>query len=843
MKRGLAIFLIALFTLSVSAENVEIDGICYNLITKGNIAEVTGSNYYSGDVVIPEAVTYNDVTYSVTTIRKNAFTGCSLNSIEIPSSITKICQEAFYNGGASSVKIKDLAAWCNINFESYFKTNPLSTASHLFLNDEEIHDLVIPDGVNTITDHAFYYFSGLTSVKIPSSVTSIGYECFAYCLGIKTVEIGDNASQEASTVLGRRIFYMCNNIDSVVLGNNIVEIGKDAFDGCKAIRSIVIPNSVKTIGSHAFLGCESLESVQLSENLKSIEWATFSSCTNLKSVIIPDGVEFLGETAFGYCTNLTEVKLPSNLKKIDWCVFQGCTSLTSIEIPDLTHTIYICAFDGCSNLKTVTLGKSVQNIQNGAFANCPALEEIYCKAKTPPTCYTAYNNLYAKTLDVFYDSYIEYVTLHVPSKSVETYKTTEPWSKFKTFVPINIPEHTLTYMVDGEVYKTYSIEEDEDIIAEQEPVKEGYTFSGWSEIPETMPAYDVTITGTFSINKYKLTYTVDGEEYKSYELDYGASIAPEEEPIKEGYSFSGWSEIPETIPAHDVTVTGIFTINKYQISYMVDNEVYKTDSLEYGATILPETALIKEGYSFSGWSEIPETMPAHDVTVTGTFTINRYNLTYIVDGEEYKSYELEFGASITPEKEPTKDGYSFSGWSEIPETMSAHDVTVTGSFIASQKCSTPVIRYENGQLSFTCDTEGAEFVTDITDTDVTQHNSATITLTATYNISVYAKAPNYAISDTVKATLCWIDAEPTKEGVIDGITNMHAKAVLIQCNGNVLSIQGVDLGTPISVFDVSGRKVGAAVVNSETTNVKTSLMKGQVGIVNINGKGIKVLIK
>ena len=721
MKRGLAIFLIALFTLSVSAENVEIDGICYNLITKGNIAEVTGSNYYSGDVVIPEAVTYNDVTYSVTTIRKNAFTGCSLNSIEIPSSITKICQEAFYNGGASSVKIKDLAAWCNINFESYFKTNPLSTASHLFLNDEEIHDLVIPDGVNTITDHAFYYFSGLTSVKIPSSVTSIGYECFAYCLGIKTVEIGDNASQEASTVLGRRIFYMCNNIDSVVLGNNIVEIGKDAFDGCKAIRSIVIPNSVKTIGSHAFLGCESLESVQLSENLKSIEWATFGSCTNLKSVIIPDGVEFLGETAFGYCTNLTEVKLPSNLNKIDWCVFQGCTSLTSIEIPDLTHTIYICAFDGCNNLKTVTLGKSVQNIQNGAFANCPALEEIYCKAKTPPTCYTAYNNLYAKTLDVFYDSYIEYVTLHVPSKSVETYKTTEPWSKFKTFVPINIPEHTLTYMVDGEVYKTYSIEEDEEIIAESEPAREGYSFSGWSEIPETMPAYDVTVTGTF-------------------------------------------------------------TINKYQISYMVDNEVYKTDSLEYGAT-------------------------------------------------------------ITPEAEPNKEGYTFSGWSEIPETMPAHDVTVTGSFIASQKCSTPVIRYENGQLSFTCDTEGAEFVTDITDTDVTQHNSATITLTATYNISVYAKAPNYAISDTVKATLCWIDAEPTKEGVIDGITNMHAKAVLIQCNGNVLSIQGVDLGTPISVFDVSGRKVGAAVVNSETTNVNTSLMKGQVGIVNINGKGIKVLIK
>ena len=660
MERKLVFILIALFTLSVSAEDVEIDGICYNIISKGNIAEVTGCHHYSGDVVIPETVIYNDVTYSVTTIRKNAFTGCSLNSIEIPSSITKICQEAFSNGSASYVKIKDLAAWCNINFESYFKTNPLSTASHLFLNDEEIHDLVIPDGVKTITGHAFYYFKGLTSVKIPSSVTSIGTECFAYCSGIKTVEIGDSTSQEAATVLGQRAFYMCNIVESVVLGNNIVEIGRDAFDGCKSLHSIVIPNSVKTIGSHAFLGCESLESVQLSENLKSIEWASFSSCTNLKSIVIPDGVEFLGETAFGYCTNLTEVKLPRNLKKIDWCVFQYCTSLTSIEIPDLTHTIYICAFDGCSNLKTVTLGKSVQNIQNGAFANCPALEEIYCKAKTPPTCYTAYNNLYAKTMDPFYDSYIQYITLHVPEKSIETYKTTEPWSKFKTFVPITIPEHTLTYMVDGEVYKTYSIEEDEEIIAEPEPVREGYLFSGWSEIPETMPA---------------------------------------------------------------------------------------------------------------------------------------------------------------------------------------HDVTVTGTFIELPKCATPSIRYENGELSFTCDTEGAEFVSEITDTDVTQHNSATISLTATYNISVYAKAPNHADSDIAKATLCWIDAEPTKGGMIDGITNVHAKAVLIQAAGGSINVQGCDDGEQVGVYSINGSQVGTTVSQNGAATVNTTLQSGSVAIVKVGEKSIKVVMK
>ena len=120
---------------------------------------------------------------------------------------------------------------------------------------------------------------------------------------------------------------------------------------------------------------------------------------------------------------------------------------------------------------------------------------------------------------------------------------------------------TLLYKVDGVDYKSYQVEYGASITAEPAPTKEGYTFSGWSEIPETMPAHDVTVTGTFSINKYKLTYTVDGEVYKTYEMEYGATITPEVEPTKEGYTFSGWSEIPATMPAHDVTVTGTFTLD------------------------------------------------------------------------------------------------------------------------------------------------------------------------------------------------------------------------------------------------------------------------------------------
>ncbi len=246
----------------------------------------------------------------------------------------------------------------------------------------------------------------------------------------------------------------------------------------------------------------------------------------------------------------------------------------------------------------------------------------------------------------------------------------------------NANKYKLTYMVDGAEYKSYDIEYGATITPEAAPTKEGYTFSGWSEIPATMPASDVTVTGTFAINKYKLTYMVDGAEYKSYEIEYGATITPEEAPTKEGYKFSGWSEIPATMPASDVTVTGTFTlINKYKLTYIVDGQEYKSYELELGDPITPEAEPTKEGHTFSGWSEIPETMPDHDVTVTGAFT---YQLTYTVDGEVYKEYSIEYGKEITPEPAPTKEGYTFSGWSEIPATMPAEDVTVTGTFAINE---------------------------------------------------------------------------------------------------------------------------------------------------------------
>jgi len=238
----------------------------------------------------------------------------------------------------------------------------------------------------------------------------------------------------------------------------------------------------------------------------------------------------------------------------------------------------------------------------------------------------------------------------------------------------------VVYILDGEVYKTYYHHAGVKFKPEPSPAKEGYNFSGWSDEPTIMPDHDVTITGSFAVNKYKLIYQVDGVEYKSSEIEYGSTITSEVAPTKEGYTFSGWSEIPSTMPAHDVTITGSFVINKYKLTYEVDGVEYKSSEVEYGSTITSEVAPTKEGYTFSGWSEIPSTMPAYDVTITGSFVVNQYVVTYMIGDEIYLTESVDYGSTITPPSVPTREGFVFSGWYGIPATMPAHDITVIGLY-------------------------------------------------------------------------------------------------------------------------------------------------------------------
>ena len=195
-----------------------------------------------------------------------------------------------------------------------------------------------------------------------------------------------------------------------------------------------------------------------------------------------------------------------------------------------------------------------------------------------------------------------------------------------------------------------------------------------------MPAEDVVVEGSFSINKYMVTYNVDGAYYATDSVEYGATIVPVEVPAKEGHTFS-WSDLLSTMPARDLVVNGVYTANTYSVIYKVDGVEYKRVSVVYGTTITLEADPTKEGHTFSGWSSVPATMPAEDVVIEGSFTVNVYAVIYFVDDELYATDSVAYREKIVLRESPTKEGFVFSGWSEVPETMPASNVEVIGAFI------------------------------------------------------------------------------------------------------------------------------------------------------------------
>lgn len=158
------------------------------------------------------------------------------------------------------------------------------------------------------------------------------------------------------------------------------------------------------------------------------------------------------------------------------------------------------------------------------------------------------------------------------------------------------------------------------------------------------------------------------------------------------------------------------------------------------------------------------------------------------------------------------------------------------------KCENPVISYSDGKLLVTCGTEGANCITTVTDTSIKTYYDNEIPLTLTYTVTAYATATGHRDSDVVTATLCWVNSTPETEGLSLDIKEHVGNAVLIQNQGQILTVSGLEDGTPVSVYSTDGHLVGSSKSHGSQVSIDTNLEKGSVVIVKFGEKAGKIVL-
>lgn len=589
----------------------------------GTNAIVTyGSTYnsYSGVVVIPESVIYNDVTYNVKSIGDDAFHDCtSLTKIVIPNSVTSIGRSAFYGcTGLTSIEIPNSVTSIGVY------------ACH---GCTGLTNIVIPNSVTSIGSYAFQDCTGLTNIELPNDGTSIGGYAFYGCSSLQYNEYGNtlylgNSNNPYIALMSVRDKALVN----FIIHENCAIIGNSAFKNCTELASIEIPSSVKSISNSAFSGCTGLTSIEIPNSVTSIYGFAFQGCSSLESISLP----FVGDKPhsssdtyqypFGYIfgtssyeggmetkqqyygnstssTTSSTYHIPRSLKSVKITgssyiptgAFYNCAGLTSIELSNSVTTIGDSAFFGCQGTLTINsdldnfpsseeggfcgakfseivIGDNVTKIGKFAFADLVKLKKITLGKSVNRVLSNAFtgcvnlSELYCQpttppacVTTVFdEDTYLD-CTLYVPEESLGQYKAANVWKNFYDFGvnPDVTPVHKLIYRIDGNIYRTEMVEEGATIVAIEAPVREGYTFVGWSGMPADMimPDHDLTVVGTYAAPVSETALTiVDGDA-----LDFSLSHTYENLSYTRTFSNTHWQAlyVPFSIPVDSLRKYGL----------------------------------------------------------------------------------------------------------------------------------------------------------------------------------------------------------------------------------------------------------------------------------------------
>lgn len=736
------------------------------------------THYISGNLIIPESVTHNDTTYSVTGIDKNAFYDCSfLLSVVIPNSVTYIGDFAFY--GCTRLRSIELPNSVTNIGDCVFRMctsipEPVYNSTYfVYFPDGYATEYAIPEGIQKISPHAFSECNNLTSIRICSSVSSIGEYAFDYCRNLESISVDEgntvydsrdicNAIIETSTntlIVGcrnsfipntvtrikDRAFIGRNGISSIIIPNSVTYIGADAYNECndlntvyyqgtltewlqisfgnhaispnhslyidnELVTDIVIPNSITEIKNNAFERVTSLTSVTIHNSVTSIGYSAFCYCTGLTSLIIPNSVRTIGNWTFIGCTGLTSVVIGNSLRAIPGWSFKECTNLTSLTVGNSVTSIEFSAFHSCENLRTLVIPNSVTTIEMAAFSSCHRLTTVTLGSNvTRIECYAFYecdmiSNVYANPTTPPYIDYFNFnanTTIWVPCGLVAAYTRTDNWDNYHDIRDrqpyiLNVTSENYQWGTAGIVQPPDCA--DGTAIISATP-NQHYNFARWTDgntdNPRTITVTeDTSFTAIFTPDLHTIT-VMSSDETMGYVtgggiFEYGAEILIDATPT-EGYGFAYWSD-GNADYRRMITVTGDATyIANFGILHTITvtsaNDDYGTTTgsgiYAEGATIEIE-AIPTEHYHFVEWDDSCTDNPRR-ITITGdaeyiaSFAIDQFTITVesadTTKGTTTEGGIFDYGTEIQMEATPN-EGFEFSTWNDS-NTDNPRTITVT----------------------------------------------------------------------------------------------------------------------------------------------------------------------
>ena len=512
------------------------------------------------------------------------------------------------------------------------------------------------------------------------------------------------------------------------------------------------------------------------------------------NVVIPEEVTYMnrirkvtsiGKDAFADCYHLTSVTIPNSVTEIGNNAFYG-SDLTSVTIPNSVTSIGGGAFYWCPRLTSVTIPNSVTVIDDYVFYCCYCLTSV-----TIPNSVTSIG-------DYAFSSCKGLTSITIPNSvtSIGGGAFQDCSGLTSVTIPNSVTKIGNNAFSGCSGLKSVTIPNSVTVI-------DDYVFAGCSGLTSVTIPNSVTsigfdaFSGCSGLKSVTIPNSVTKIGNNAFYCSGLNSVTIPNSVTSIGYeAFGGCSGLTSVTIGNSVTSIGGHAFE--------------------GADISTVISLIKNPFSIEGKK-----------SSSSTFSQNTFfNATlYVPKGtiDKYKATE---------------------GWKDF--VFIEEGEGPGGETPQIQKCATPTISYQNGKLTFGCATEGATCQYSISDTDIKTGSGNEVQLNVTYNISVYATKEGYENSETATATLCWIDAEPWAEGTKeaeDNVTEVKAIPILIQTEGNIISVQGAAEGTDISVYNTAGIILNSAIAKNGITTLNTTLQSGSTAIVKIGEKSVKVLVK